>query len=94
MPERTRLNRTTTARVDDGNSGAGAVELTLPAGSSSSIDTGELEAGGPEFTGSLGNGRGKWLLWVEAEGDIVVLNLLDSTSGHLANLSSPGHVAY
>jgi len=37
VPEKTCLNRATTARVDGDNSGAGAVELTLPAGSSSSL---------------------------------------------------------
>ena len=47
---------------------------------------------GADLTGRLGDGQGKWRLWVEAEGDIVVLNLLDSVSGHLANLSSPGHI--
>ena len=77
---------------DAGNRGAGTIELTLPPGGSRTVDAVQMEAGGTGFTGSLGDGEGKWRLWVEAEGDIVVLNLLDSDSGHLANLSSPGHI--
>ena len=77
---------------DAGNRGAGTIEITLPPGGSRTVDAAQMEAGGTGFTGSLGDGEGKWRLWVEAEGDIVVLNLLDSVSGHLANLSSPGHI--
>ena len=77
---------------DAGRSSAGAIELTLSPGASRTVDATQLEAGGSGLTGSLGDGQGKWRLWVEAEGDIVVLNLLESASGHLANLSSPGHI--
>ncbi len=77
---------------DAGARSAERVELTLPAGGSRTIDATQLEEGDPGFTGSFGDGRGKWRLWVEAEGDILVLNLLESVSGHLANLSSPGHI--
>ena len=79
-------------RDDAGTYGADTVELTLPAGASRTIDAAQLEAGGPDFAGRLGDGSGKWRLWVEAEGDILVVNLLDSVSGHLANLSSLGHI--
>ena len=77
---------------DAGRSGSGTVELILPPGASRTVDALQLETGDPDLAGQLGDGQGKWRLWVEAEGDIVVLNLLDSVSGHLANLSSPGHV--
>ncbi|MCY4497266.1 MAG: PPC domain-containing protein [Rhodospirillaceae bacterium] len=77
---------------DAGRSGSGTIELTLPPGASRTFDATQLEAGDSELTGRLGDGQGKWRLWVEAEGDIVVLNLLDSVSGHLANLSSPGQI--
>ena len=49
-----------------------------------------MEAGGEEIQGRLGDGQGKWRLFVRAEGEIVVLNLLESASGHLVNLSLPG----
>ena len=92
-------NATQTARAritgqdDAGHAGAGAVELTLPPGGARTVDAVALEAGSPEFDGRLGDGQGKWRLFVEANGEIVVLNLLDSVSGHLANLSTPGQVA-
>ena len=77
---------------DAGRRSSGTVELTLPPGASRTVDAAKLETGASELSGSLGDGQGKWRLWVEAEGDIVVLNLLDSVSGHLSNLSSPGQI--
>ena len=68
------------------------VRLVLPAGASRTVDATELELGGEGIEGRLGDGTGKWRLWVEAEGDIRVMSLLQSASGHLTNLSSPGHI--
>ena len=77
---------------DAGRLSAGRIDLTLPPGASRTFDASQLESGDAELRGSLGDGVGRWRLWVEADGDIVVLNLLDSFSGHLSNLSSPGHI--
>ena len=92
-PDTSRVVRVAITGQDDaGTYGAGTVELTLRPGASRTVDASQLEAGASELTGILGDGRGKWRLWVEAEADIIVLNLLDSVSGHLANLSSPDHI--
>ena len=79
-----------TGQDDAGRRSAGAVKLTLSRGSARMVDAVQLEAGAPEARGGLGDGAGNWRLWVESEGEIVVLNLLDGVSGQLANLSSPG----
>ena len=64
------------------------VELTLTGGASRTIDAHELESGGSEFTGALGNGAGKWQLTIESDRTIHAMSLLLSPTGHLTNLST------
>ena len=75
---------------DAGESGGGAVRLSLPARGSRMVTAAELESGdGEGLTGALGDGTGKWRLLVTADGPIEVMNLLASTvSGEMTNLSS------
>ena len=80
------------AQDDAGARGASGIELALPAGASRTFDAAELESGHPDLTGSLGDGQGKWRLWVEAESDIAVMSLLETPTGTITNLSSPGHI--
>ena len=68
----------------------GEVELTLPAGGARQVSTQELEAGGAGFSGRLGDGEGKWQLFVSADGDIEVVSLMSTPTGHLTNLSVSG----
>ena len=76
--------------IDDaGASPGGPVRFTVPAGGAREFDAVQLEAGGPELDGSLGDGEGKWRLTVESDAPLAVMGLLESTStGHLTNLSS------
>ncbi|MDE0029697.1 MAG: DUF1588 domain-containing protein [Deltaproteobacteria bacterium] len=77
--------------VDDaGESGSGAVRLTLPAWGARIVTAEELESGeGEGFTGALGDGSGRWRLLVTAGGAIEVMHLLASTtSGEMTNLSA------
>ena len=62
--------------------------MRVPAGEALTLTAAELEAGGPEFDGALGDGDGKWRLTVTADAPITVMSLLRSGSGHLTNLSS------
>ena len=74
---------------DAGASPGGPVRFTVPAGGAREFDAVQLEAGGPELDGSLGDGEGKWRLTVESDAPLAVMGLLESTStGHLTNLSS------
>lgn len=84
------LNVTITARDDAGAEGDSAVELRLTAGSARTLYAPELEDGGEGLSGAFGDGRGKWRLFVESDGEIHVVNLLDSVTGDLTNLSARG----
>ena len=91
-PDSTRAVAVRITGRDDVGARSEEVRLVLPAGASRTVDATELELGGEGIEGRLGDGTGKWKLWVEAEGDIRVMSLLQSVSGHLTNLSSPGHI--
>ena len=67
-----------------------AVTLSVPAGEVSTITAQQLEEGGDGFSGSFGDGVGKWRLSVTTDGPIEVMSLLESPTGHLANLSISG----
>ena len=84
------LKVTITARDDAGTAGESAVELQLDAGSARTLTAPELEVGGEGVSGAFGDGAGKWRLFVESDGEIQVVNLLDSVTGDLTNLSAPG----
>lgn len=74
---------------DLGNAASnGDVRLSVPAGSTRTIDARELERGSGELDGSLGEGEGNWRLLVHADLDVRVMNLLESSEGHLTNLST------
>ena len=87
-PGRTDANVTITGRDQAGtDSPDGAVTLTLGAGEARRVTAQELEMGGSGLSGSLGDGAGKWSLWVSADQAIWVMNLLDTLTGELSNLS-------
>ena len=73
---------------DSGLSPGGAVQVTVAAGAARTLTAAELESGGTDLTGALGNGTGKWRLRVTSEGSLHVMSLLKSPTGHLTNLST------
>ena len=75
---------------DDGDEGQSPVELRLLPGAARTLSAPQLENGDENLDGRLGDGAGKWRLFIEAEGKIHVVNLLDSETGNLTNLSLPG----
>ena len=82
---------TIAGRDDDGEPAPGGeVRLTLGAGEARMLTAQALESGGDGLAGSLGDGMGKWQLFVSAESAIEVMSLLRSPTGHLANLSVAG----
>ena len=88
-----RVNVTIRARDDAGDPApVGEVRLTLPANVARRYSAQELESGDPSsLRGRLGDGSGKWRLSVTADGDIEVVSLLQSPTGHLSNLSTTVH---
>ncbi|MDE0005136.1 MAG: SUMF1/EgtB/PvdO family nonheme iron enzyme [Rhodospirillaceae bacterium] len=80
--------------VDDTGRRRGTASLSLAAGQSRTFSSQELQAGRGELDGELGTGLGKWHLTVVPSAPIIVMNLLKSPSGHLANLSATPVVAH
>ncbi len=78
----------TIAGVDDGGSDSGMVAVTVPAGQALTFTSAQLEAGGGALSGGLGDGSGKWRLRVESDAPLSVMSLLESPTGHLANVST------
>ena len=77
--------------VDDRGNAAGPVTVTLAAGESRTLSAYDLETGNAQgLTGALGDGAGKWRLFVTAGQSVVGMSLLESASGHLTNLSTMG----
>ena len=78
------------AGMDDQGNNYGPVTLTLNANQSRTLSAQELENGAHGLRGTLGDGRGKWRLFVTAEDAVVAMSLLDASSGHLSNISTMG----
>ena len=76
--------------VDDQGANAGPVTLTLPRRQSRTLPAFDLENGAPGLTGTLGDGTGKWRLFITAGDSVVGMSLLDAVSGHLTNISTTG----
>ena len=86
-----RVNMTIRGRDDAGRPGPGGeVALTLAGGEARRITAQALEGGGAGLRGRLGDGQGKWQLFVSADGAVEVLSLMSTPSGHLTNLSVSG----
>ena len=76
------------ATDDDGTPAPkGQIEFELVGGHSLTLDAVDLEQGHSELMGQLGNGSGRWKLWVSADQPINVISLMLSPTGHLSNLS-------
>ncbi len=80
----------TISGIDDaGNPGTGMVTLTIAANSALSVTSQDLENGNIPLglVGALGNGVGKWRLFVVSTSDLKVQGLMNTPSGFLTNLS-------
>ena len=73
----------------EGRSPGTEVRFTVAADAARSVSARELETG-DGLDGALGDGAGKWQLHVSADRSVVVMSLLESPTGHLANLSTAG----
>ena len=75
---------------DEGSAGAGVVSFDLAGDAARLLSAQELEQGSADstFDGRLGDGAGKWQLFVSAGRPIQVMSLLLGQSGNLTNLST------
>ena len=74
--------------IDDRGRRSGNVRVVLPSGGARTLGAPELESGGSGLSGRLGDGTGRWQLFVSAERPVHLMNLLRSPAGHLTNLST------
>ena len=75
--------------IDDaGVSPGGIASVEIAARESVLLAAAELEAGGSNLLGALGDGEGNWRLRIASDGDLAVMNLIETSDGHLANLSN------
>ena len=65
----------------------GEVRLRLRAGAARALSAQQLEQGDPGLSGRLGDGEGKWQLFVSSRTPVQVMSLMQTRSGHLSNLS-------
>ncbi len=79
--------RVTIDALDDGGQRGGKVTVTLDAASATTFTAAELEAGAGGAQGALGDGQGKWRLYVAADQPIEVMTMLEQPDGYLSNLS-------
>ena len=78
--------------VDDKGKRSPDVRLAISPGAVREVTAAELEGlaqNAEGLEGSLGDGGGKWQLFVSSDLPIQVISMLESVSGHLTNLSAP-----
>ena len=63
------------------------VAFALPPGAARTLSAQQIEQGDSELLGSLGDGEGKWQLYILADQPLQVMSLMRSPSGYLGNLS-------
>lgn len=84
---------TITGKDDAGVTAAGSISMTLAAGKSVQLNSGDVQNGNAAkgLTGALGAGTGKWILTVTGEiSGMQVTNLnRNNTSGTVSNLGTP-----
>ena len=68
----------------------GMVRIRIPAGGTETLSASDLEHGRSGLQGALGDGNGKWRLFVEADLPIYAMSLMDTPTGNLTNLSTLG----
>ena len=87
--------------VDDAGVEGGKVRILIPPLATRTFTAKELEEGSDDFEGALGDGAGKWRLFLESEWEwferwnppevhmrVMAMSLLENPTGHLTNLSS------
>ena len=74
--------------MDDRGAQSGTVTLAVPAMAATTLTSAQLESGGEGFAGSLGDGYGKWRLWVESDVPLTAMSLVASRGGQLVNVST------
>ena len=81
------------AGASPGGIRAASVSVEIEADASVWLAAAELEAGGSHLLGALGDGEGQWRLDIASDGDLAVMNLVETSDGSLSNLSGAAATA-
>ena len=88
----TSTNNITIVGIDDnGTTSATNATLTLAPEASIIISAQEIENGSAVVQGGIGDGVGKWQLFVTTSQTAAVMNLLEAPGGYISNLSKAGN---
>ena len=82
------LRASITGIDDTGASPGSTVSVEIAADESVLLTAAELESGGAGLLGALGDGEGQWRLDIASDGDLAVMNLVETSDGRLTNLSN------
>ena len=74
-------------RDDKGAVPEESVRFTLEGDAARILSAADLENGAEGLVGKFGRGSGKWQLFVTASARVLVMNLMESATGNLSNLS-------
>ena len=75
--------------LDDAGKRSSTARATLRPGEAQVFSAQQLESGRHDrLSGSLGDGAGKWQLFISSSQEIQVMSLMRSMTGHLTNLST------
>ena len=80
--------------IDEAGSRRGPVGFNVPAGAVRTLTSQQLENGDQGLSATLGDGEGKWHLYITSENPLSVMNLLESVTGHLTNLGPSAMPGY
>ena len=88
-PNDRRVEVTIEGRDDQGRPAPrGRISLRLAPRAAMRITAQQLEAGDAAFTGRLGDGDGKWQLFIQANAQIQAMSLIETADGRLSNVST------
>ena len=74
--------------IDDLGEWSSVVQVSIPVDAARYLTAQQLESGGEGFRGMLGDGAGKWQLFIRSDQPIVAMSLMASPTGHLTSLST------
>ena len=80
--------------IDEDGSRRGPVSFEIPPGEVRTLTSRQLENGDDGLTGTLGDGAGKWQLFITSENPLTAMNLLATLTGHLTNLGPAAMPGY
>jgi len=84
------LNDVSIIGIDDNGDISSTASITLAANKSIMLTAQDIENGTQGLSNGIGNGAGKWQLFVTTSEVAAIMSLLQAPGGYISNLSRPG----